>query len=452
MRQSITITTIKKISGLFILLTVFTFTTIHAAGDVTEFNVDGLKVILKNSPKEVISISLFVEGGVTNYPKSQEGIESMALEFAMTGGTTSQDKITFNAAAEKMGTQYTSTTNFDYGTLDMTCVKMFWDESWKLFADAVMHPAFDADEFDLLSELMISKAETAASDPDTHLRSIAMNTAYAGSAYANVPAGTAGSLRSLDLEAVTNYYKEVIGKERIFLVVVGNVSENDIRAKVVASLAKLPAGSPAIYEERALIEEGGSYVEDRDIATNYIRGLMSAPTADTKEGMAMQMGMSILYDHFFLEIRTKRGLSYAPAAFYATGILKNPYSAFYVSTVDPAQSMQVMIDEVNKIKKVGFSEKELRNKKQSFLTRNLLGKETTSAQANTLGQFELLGGWELAENFTDRSNALTLEEINHVFDKYTSSIQWTYLGKSDMVKAENFLQPEGTLEIILPQD
>lgn len=162
---------------------------------------------------------------------------------------------------------------------------------------------------------------------------------------------------------------------------------------------------------------------------------------DHPDGVPMMVAMSILGDRYFEELRTKRSLSYAPAAFYARSIVNNPYSAIYISTLDPKQSMEVMIEEINKVKSKGFEEKELTDVKQTFLTYHYMGLETTSSQSNNLGMAELAGGWEMSEKFTGKVNAITLKDLNRVFDTYTKAIKWTYLGKKDAVAAEDFVVP-----------
>jgi len=443
----------KKIAvGFLTLMGLLAFSPAHAGGSTTEFNVDGLKVILKQTPKDVISVTLIVEGGTTNYSKEKEGIEDMAFEYALTGGTTTLDATAFGAASAKLGTRIGSSTTYDFGNMNMSCVKMFWDESWNLFADAIMHPAFDEDEFNLLSEQMVSAAQERIADPDEHLRNIAMQSSFGSSSYASIPSGTPESLAALTQDEVVSYYNNLIGKKRVFLVVAGNIEEKDLRAKVEASLAMLPDGQPAEYEERTLITEASSYIEDRDIATNYIRGLMSAPTMDTQDGVTMRVAMSILRDRFFLELRTKRSLTYAPGAFYATGVLKNTYNGLYVSTLDPKQSMEVMVAELDKIKSEGFTAKELVNEKQTFLTHYFMGQERSGAQAFALGMAEISGGWEMADQLTEHVNKITLEDLNRVFDEYSKTISWTYLGKADAVSPEDFKQPKNELEIQMLKD
>lgn len=424
----------------FVLLLLALMTTGIMNAQTKEIMVDGLKVILKQTPKDVVSVRLFVRGGTANYTKEKQGVEALTMSLAVQGGTRTRDAVTFATEAEKIGAVLGGDASLEYSEISMTCVKMFWDKSWDLFTDAILNPSFDAKEFGLLKEQFVANAMSSISDPDQHLKNLALSNAFKGSQYERIPEGTPESLANVTLEDVKAHYKKVLGKQRCFLVVVGNISEEDLIAKVKATLAKMPFGTAFKPSERTLITKPGTFVEDRDIATNYIRGMMSAPTRETSEGTVMQLGMSIMGSRFFLELRTKRSLSYAPAAFYSSGVLLNPYNTIYITTQDPKQSMQVMTDIINDIKKNGFLQEELDDKKQTFLTNYYMGQQTTSEQSLTLGMYEILSSWKLSESFPTDVNNTTLKELNRVFDKYTKAIQWTYLGKQEQVKQEDFKQ------------
>ncbi|GIV33398.1 MAG: hypothetical protein KatS3mg031_0933 [Chitinophagales bacterium] len=412
------------------------------AADVKEFQINGLKVIFKTSPKEVISVRLFVLGGTANYPKEKEGIEALAFKVALEGGTLNLSKTAFHTEAEKMGLRLSSSSTYDYGTLSMTCVRMFWDESWNLFTDAVMHPAFEENAFNLIRDQLVSAAKMAESDPDNHLRNLAMQSVFKGKNYAKIPDGSPATLQALSLNEAMEYYRFVLGKQRCFLVVVGNIREDDLVSKIETTLARLPEGQPVAWEQPLRFTRPAVYMEARDIATNYIRGLMNAPHISTKEGIAMQVAMSIVQDRFFVELRTKRSLSYAPSAFYATGVIHNPYSVIYISTQQPVQSVTVMTDIISTLRRQGFTQKDIQHKRQSFLTHYYLEQETSSAQSLSLGMAEIAGSYNLAETLTDRVNALTLTDLNEAFRKHTNVIQWVYLGKPEAITAKDFKQPE----------
>ncbi|MEO9849394.1 MAG: insulinase family protein [Reichenbachiella sp.] len=410
-------------------------------GQTQEFDVKGLKVIYKNVPKEIISARLFIQGGTANYSMEQSGIEDFALQLAVSGGTKNMSKLEFSTAAEQMSTTVAAGTNYDYGQINMRCVKQNWDASWNLFVDAIMNPAFEEQQYGLLKDQLIATAKQNDADPDQSLVQAAMANVFEGKNYEKNPNGTVESLSSLSLEDLKSYYNSTVGKERSFLVVVGDIDVDDLKKKVAASLAKLPKGTMPSEEERNMLGEVTNKINDRDIATNYIAGVLSAPTLASEDGTAMMIAMSILSERYFLELRSKRSLSYAPYSYYDNGKVTNPYNWIYISTTDPKQSIQVMVDEISKLKKDGFEEKELVNKKQKYLTQFYMGQETLSSQSQSLGSNELKGGWKMSENFTERVNAVTLEDINRVIDKYTDVISWTYLGKADMVSEEDFLQP-----------
>lgn len=428
---------------LIIILLIIPIATIQSQNaEVKDFDVEGIKVILKHSPKEVISVNLFIKGGTANYAKDQEGIETLALNVALTGGTTSLDKNAFSNAANKIGTVVSSNSDYDYGQITLRCVKQFWEESWNLYADAIMNPAFDGEQFNLSKEQLINAVKQSQSDPDTQLRKLAMSNVFRGKNYEKNAEGTEESLIKISLDDIKEYYKNLMGKKRIVVVVTGDVSQEDITNKITASFAMLPEGSLPVVEEPTLIENPTNFIEDRDIATNYIRGYMNAPKMDSKEGVSMMIAMRILAMRLFVEIRTKRGLSYAPSASYASGIINSPYNFIYVSSTDPKQAIKVMVDEIDKLRTEGYSEKELKDIKQTFLTGHYMGLETMASQAGNLGLAELKGNWKMAEEFANIVNDISLVDINQAFVKYSNAISWTYLGKKDMISEEDFLQPK----------
>jgi len=410
-------------------------------GQTQEFEVNGLKVIYKSVPKEIVSARLFVQGGTANYPIEKSGIEDFAFQLAVTGGTTSKDKLAFSTALEQMSSTVEAGTSYDYGQFNMKCVKQNWDATWDLFVDAIMNPAFDEQQYELLKEQLISQARQNDTDPDQSLMQATMSNVFKGKNYEKNPNGNTTTLEALSLKDLQSYYSQVVGKSRSTLVIVGDLDVEDIKKKVTASLANLPKGTIPATEDRNMLGEISNNIIDRDIATNYIIGLMSAPTLDSEDGTAMMIAMSILSERYFVELRTKRSLSYAPYSYYDNSKITNPFNMIYISTTDPKQSIEVMVNEISNLKNEGFTEKELVNKKQKYLTQFYMGQETLDSQSQSLGSNELKGGWEMSENFTERVNAVTLADINRVIDKYTDVISWTYLGKADMVKNEDFLQP-----------
>jgi len=85
---------------------------------------------------------------------------------------------------------------------------------------------------------------------------------------------------------------------------------------------------------------------------------MNAPAYTSADYVPNRLAFASLSDKLFTEIRTKRNLSYAPAAFARNGII--PYSAVYVSTTDPKAAVEVMAGQVKQLKKMVLLKKDLK--------------------------------------------------------------------------------------------
>ncbi len=434
----------KRVIKPFFLITLcLVFMNFNAADEsqVKELKAGGMKVIFKPSTKEIISVRLFVRGGTANYTKELEGVENLALSVATEAGTRTLDRAAFGKAADRVGAEIGFSTDYDFSEINLSCIKTFWNESWNLFADAVVNPRFDAQEFDIVKGKILAAAKQQEASPDSHLDNKSLEVAFAGKNYAKIPSGTPQSIEKLTLGQTLKHYETVINKQNCFLVVVGNVSEADLIQKVNASFGKLREGKAAVVESRPIIQQGVT-IENRDIATNYIKGSMSVPSIKDKDAVPMRLAMSMMGDHFFVELRTKRSLTYAPAAYYTANMVNSPQAVFYASSTDPKQSLQVMIDEINNIKNNGFKEKELKDKKEKYLTGHYSKLETNGAQTYALGVAEVAGGWKINENFMADVEKTTIDDVNNAFKKYSNSINWMYLGKESAVSRDDFKQPQ----------
>jgi predicted Zn-dependent peptidase len=214
----------------------------------------------------------------------------------------------------------------------------------------------------------------------------------------------------------------------MFIVVVGNVSKEEIVKRITASFSSLPskAYTPVKFTKLNMATEAKLLVEQRTLATNYITGSINAPAVSSNDYLPYRLAISALSNRLFREIRTKRNLSYAPYAHSVNRLM--PYAVMYVSTTDPKASVEVMIEELRDLRENGFSEEELSSGKSGFITNNYMKEESAGAMAAALGNAEILGDWRIADETAERITKVTLAEMNSVLKKYVNSIRWSYLG------------------------
>jgi predicted Zn-dependent peptidase len=406
---------------------------------VEEIMVDGFKVIYKPTSNQIVSVRLFIKGGTSNYTKEQEGIENLMLDLITTSGTAKYPKSDYNRLLDKMGSTIGGNSGLDFGNIALNCVNRNFENSWSIFDEVINSPIFDEAEFKKQREAMVSNVQQEKSDPDSYLTEMAMNDAFANLNYDKNTNGSEESLNKLTLEDLKNHFKKVMNKKQTFLVVVGKIDKAQLIEKVKKLTKNMPVGNFIPAKQTMLtINKSTLNTEERKIATNYIRGVMNGAAYGTDEQYAMQLAFGILQDRLFDEIRTNRSLSYAPAAFYQTNM--NPCSNVYVTTTDPDQAVQVIIDEIKKIKTVGFSTQEIENQKSSYVTTYYMGLETNAAQSQGLGINEVKGSYKNFNDFITNINQVPAKDVNAVVKKYLTGIRWSYLGDLTKVKSDTFLQ------------
>jgi zinc protease len=151
--------------------------------------------------------------------------------------------------------------------------------------------------------------------------------------------------------------------------------------------------------------------------------------------------MNIFSTRHFVEVRSKNGLSYAPGAWFSGGL--TPYSNISVTTTEPDKYIEVTRTLIDKIKKEGFTDGELKDQKVGYLTGVYYRQETNDAQANSLANNEVLhNNWRRSVKIKDDIKKVTLQDINRVFGKYMTNITWSYQGDPKKVNAVYYTQKE----------
>jgi len=427
----------SKIIFAIILLASFSFKS-QAQNDVTEMNVNGLKVIFKSSTKPTVCAVMFFKGGTANYPEKQQGIENFALAATTECGTAKYGKDAFKDKADKFGINLGGASDYDYGYISMVCVKPYWTEGWDLFSEAVNNPVFEAKDLELVRQKIVTGLKMQESNPDNMLSKMSLLDTFKGTRYASLPNGTTESVSGMTQADIQAYYKQLLNVNRMLLVVVGNLTKEEVKSKIESAFAKLPsvAISPLPLPADFRITANSLNIQDRPLATNYIMGIMGAPMATTPDFFAYRLGINILSEKLFEEIRTKRNLSYAPYSIVNTNFL--PHAELYVTTTKPKDAVTVMTDEVKFLRDGGFTAVDLRDAKSKLTTAFYMNSESTGSNAIALGVNEIKGSWRNFFEFLNKTNAVTLPQLQKVFAEYADGIKWNYLGDESLADKEAF--------------
>ncbi len=394
---------------------------------VTERTIAGVKTLVKRRPgSQTVAIGLFFAGGSGDVSPAQAGIEALTLATAIEASRRFPREALRRATA-RLGASLGYLVTYDYSALTLATTRQAFEPSWTLFADVARHPRFEREDVALTRERLIAALRDDADDPESILQQTQAKALYADHPYAAAPKGTPETLARLEATDLRARHARLLVARRLLLVAVGDLDPDLIAQRAAALFAGLPAGEAPEPVPSLSWTASDVTLAARPLPTDYVQGVYAAPPLAAPDFPALRLAAAVLRDRVFEEVRVKRNLSYAPMAFLTAQGAN--VGGIYVSSVDPSQSVAVMLDEIERLKTELVEPAELRATAAQFLTTSYLAEETNSGQVGTLALYELVGGgWRQAATALERLQAVTPEQARAAARKYMVNLRFAIVG------------------------
>ncbi len=408
---------------------------------VTEFDINGLKVLIKRRPNTpTVAAGLFVRGGTRNVAKAESGIENFTLEAA-TEGSKNFPREMLRRELSSTGSSVGASSTNDFSVLSLASTKQHFDRSWQIFSDIAMNPAFASRDVELTREQILSGLKEEETDNDNFLDVLQSRIIYADHPYSNSVLGNLETVKRFKSNDVRAYHKKIMQTSRLLLVIVGDLDMASIKSKVAQTLGKLPRGNYRETSYPSLNFAAGSLdiTPRASLPTNYIRGVFDAPSISDPDYYPMRVATTILHNRLFQEVRVKRQLSYAPSASLESHSVNT--GNIYVTAVDANQAVSVMLGVIRSLKFQPVRQEEIDGMAGQFLTNYYIKQETNAAQTLELAKYELIGGgWRNAFELLNRLRDVKSEDVQAVSKKYMKNLRFVVIGNPQAIQKDIFLQ------------
>jgi predicted Zn-dependent peptidase len=408
------------------------------SGQITEFDVNGLKVIVKRRPaSDTVAVGLFLRGGAANITEANAGIEALLLTVA-SEGSARFPRTQMNAALSSMGSTISSSASNDYSTFALVCTRAAFDRSWEIFADAALHPLLLPADLERDRAALIASARDKLETPDSLLDLLSRRAVFAGHPYRNDPAGTPESLARISADDLRAYHKQIMQRSRLLLVIVGDLDAASLRPRIEAAFGALPAGegrstaTPLLAFERPSVQ-----VTQRDLPSTYFEGYFAGPQFKSPDTDVLAIAMAILQDRVFSSVRVQNALSYDPTAYRTE--MGASYGGISADSKDVNRAVDLMLEEISRLKKTPVGTDDLSGVIAQFATEYYIQNQTSASQAGRIALYELIGGgWRNGESRFDRLRAVTPADVQRVARQYMHDIQFVVLGDPARVNKDVF--------------
>ena len=414
-----------------------TVTVLDQANGIQSYQVGDLTLIHKQTPNNpVVAVRLYIVGGNSNLTDRTMGIEQLAMDVAVSGGTETTPKDKFNATLDATGSSVFAFNDRDFSGYGLKTLNENFESTWPLFVQSVMEPAMPEAEVEVARQQQLAQIATRLEDPDAHVQYASQMAMFAGHPYARLHSGTKDVVEGLSRDQLLAYQRSILRPSRMLVVVVGNVSSGDVLDKVKKSFARIVSDDDIeLPKTPAFTSTPSVTAVERELPTNYILGYYDAPSPGDVDYAPMLVATAYLSDRLFEEVRTKRNLTYAVAS--GLNNKRANYGYLYVTAVDPEKTMSVIFDQVAELKLLEIPKVSLEETINVFLTGYYMGLETNGEQASFLARWHIAtGSWKNSQTILDQIRGVTPTDVLRVSQKYMGNYRFAVVGDKEKAKNE----------------
>jgi len=413
---------------------------VQANVHVHEYTFDnGLKLIIKEDHRAPVVVSqVWYRIGSSYEQPGTTGI-SHALEHMMFKGTEEHPGGEFSRIISENGGNENAFTGKDYTAYFQTLEKNRLPISFELEADRMRNLTLPEDEF--LKEIEVVKEERrwrTDDQPVSYTYEVAMATAFQTSPYRYPVIGWMSDLDNMMIADLKGWYQKWYAPNNAIVVVVGDVDPEAVYAlaeKHFASLRPEPLVMPGARPE---VEQQGikRVTVKRPAELPYLFMGYKVPSLQPGDGSEQQIPEHELYA---LEVlagildggssarfssRLIRGSEIAASVGAGYSLVSRLESLFTI-TGTPSQNNttsdleQAIRAELEDLQENLVTPEELARVKAQVVSSDVYEKDSMFYQGMIIGMLETLGlDWRLADEYVEKVQAVTAEQVREVVRKY----------------------------------
>lgn len=279
---------------------------------------------LPASTHATITVSLQFNSGGVDDPEGQAGVTDVAAALMVGGGTQALSAEQMLSAFFPMATGVDLEVDRELTTFTATFHKDHLEAMTKLLTDIVLHPRWDAHEFDRIRESAVSDVEKhlRQTDDENLGKAALAELLYRGTAYGRIEDGHVSDLKKLTLAQVKSQAQRVFTRSRLVIGVAGGYPKA-LPATLQKILAALPEGARAVAP--TIVVKGPPprvlIVEKETAATAISIGMPWALSRRDPDFIPMSIARSAFGEHrqmngrLMNRLREQRGLNYGDYAY-----------------------------------------------------------------------------------------------------------------------------------------
>jgi zinc protease len=417
---------------------------------------NGIKVIGSESKElPLITLSFTMPGGqiLQAGDTSKAGLARI-FALMMNEDTKNYSGEQMQIELQKLGSQVSVSSGFDGITFTVQSMKKNIDKTLALMEEKMFNPKFTEAAFSRIQKQTMESFKLRKSQPSAVADDVLGELSYGQGHILGINSvGSEFSVKNISLADVIKYYDSNMTSRDAKLVVVGDITENEILGKL-AFLKKLPnkevklptlAAAPPVDKTRIYLVDIPKAAQT-EFRVGYITGLKYDATGEFFKTGLMNYALGGAFNsRVNLNLREDKGWTYGARCsvtgdkytgefFFGSGIKANATDSALVE----------VMKELNTYAKSGITDDELKFMRSAIGQRDALRYETPFQKA---GFIERILDYNLPADYVDQQNkiinTISKDEINKLASKWVNTDKMYILLVGDKAKIQPGLQRLG---------
>ncbi|HEY9778418.1 MAG TPA: pitrilysin family protein [Planktothrix sp.] len=386
---------------------------------------NGLKVeLVSDSRFPFVTTALAIKAGSALEGQEKLGLADMTADMLVEG---TKDKSSKQIADEVdfIGGALRASSDYDYTILSGSSLSKYTDRLFKVFADTLFNPTFPEDELTLKKTNLIQSLSMRRSEPGFLAEERFHKVIFGNHPY-SVVAPTPATVHAITRDDLQKFHDEHYLPNESVLVVVGDFDKAKMKETIASEFSAWKSGTMPVVQQAQVPAQHGRkiYLVNRpgSVQSSIRVGNLSVDRKDPNF-FPMLVANQILGGaagaRLFLNIREQKGFTYG--AYSNMGALKQP-GAFVaeadVRTDVTAASLEEFLYELDRLRNIKPSDKELKNAKNYLAGSFQLGLETQAGLAQRLLDVDV---YELPsdylQTYADKITAVSADDVRRVARK-----------------------------------
>jgi zinc protease len=355
---------------------------------------NGLSVLFaRRAGIPIVAANLVVRTGSDANPTDRPGLANFTAAM-LDEGTATRTAPEIADAVAQLGATLTTGSSMDASTASTTSLRKNFPAALDILADVVLHPVFPAAEVERQRASRLASLVQQRENPQQIAQRALMSALYGPDhPYGFTEIGTEGSNKAITRDDLAGFWKQNFVANNAALVVVGDLTETEVKALAEKAFGSWQRGTPATPSLGAPQTTGAKLVVvDKPGApqTQLWVGAIGAPrrTEDYAAIEVMNNGLGgIFSSRLNLNLREDKGYTYGAFSAFVMRKAAGPFFALSgVRTDVTGPALKEMLKEVDGMAVKPLSQDELELAKAALI-QSLPGDfETDQSTAATFGR------------------------------------------------------------------